>query len=641
MRRVERKLDDDEPRIGGPGEVVDVVLDVAVRGPVALRCFRDALAGRSDDEAGRHGHRDVEAAVVGVELGVGVERVAVPSAGGPAPQPGGLVNPDLREPLADEEVVAHVARPREDLRKLGVEGDVERDFAVGRDGRGQRHEENRLVRRVVAVRLDESGAGLQVGAVGGLDGGHVDPAPVARLVARLVPAELASGLAHERRPVVLERVQVEMEAQLRNRVAGGVAPDEVFLAVQRLRLRFERNLDRVLDDPGSDRRRRPEGRGDQQEQNYPTDQRHLPTRDTQAIPEMFPEAPQYSPPKPEQSIQSGPHADRFRDRGDRIRGRPRRPRARRRRLDRPPPRPRPRSREIGSARGAAGRSRRRETSPRRAWPNAPLSGADAIVHLAGLTKARSLEEYREVNARGTERLVAAGRRSAPKALFVLVSSQAAAGPAVGGRALGETDPPRPISWYGLSKREGEQAVESGWPGPWHVIRPGVVYGPFDRRAPPVLPDGRARPGSRSGAGDAHPARRHRARQPRDREGGRAAGPRRPAFLPLRSGAGHDRRARHRRSPPGRAAARGSFRCRTSSSAASDSSSRRREALTGRSRPFNADKARELLAGDWLCDGKPLAAALGLPAPVALSEGLRTAWEWYRSAGWLGRPGVRL
>ncbi len=59
-----------------------------------------------------------------------------------------------------------------------------------------------------------------------------------------------------------------------------------------------------------------------------------------------------------------------------------------------------------------------------------------------------------------------------------------------------------------------------------------------------------------------------------------------------------------------------------------------ETVTRRSQPFNADKAREILAGDWLCDGSPLAQALGLPEPVPMSEGIRAAWAWYRGAGWL-------
>jgi 2-alkyl-3-oxoalkanoate reductase len=272
--------------------------------------------------------------------------------------------------------------------------------------------------------------------------------------------------------------------------------------------------------------------------------------------------------------------------------------------------------------------------------NAPLSGVDAVVHLAGLTRARSLDEYREVNARGTERLVAVARRSSPKALFVLVSSQAAAGPAVDGRAVEDTDPARPISWYGLSKREGEQAVENGWPGPWHAIRPGVVYGPFD---PALLQYFRM--AARGFVPVPAPARRiqlvgiQRASLAIARAAGRPDLAGRHSFLcdpepvtvgglarAIASGAG--RRARLVPVPDFVVRALGFLESA-------------REGLTGRSRPFNADKARELLAGDWLCDGKPLSAALALPDPIPLSEGLRTAWEWYRSAGWLGRAGARL
>jgi nucleoside-diphosphate-sugar epimerase len=61
----------------------------------------------------------------------------------------------------------------------------------------------------------------------------------------------------------------------------------------------------------------------------------------------------------------------------------------------------------------------------------------------------------------------------------------------------------------------------------------------------------------------------------------------------------------------------------------------RETATRRSRPFNADKAREVLAGDWLCDSAPLRRDLDLPPPTPLEDGLRATWAWYRQEGWLG------
>ena len=271
-------------------------------------------------------------------------------------------------------------------------------------------------------------------------------------------------------------------------------------------------------------------------------------------------------------------------------------------------------------------------------PAAALSGVDAIVHVAGLTKARSLEDYREVNARGTERLLQAAARTSPDALFVLVSSQAAAGPAHRGVPVTERDAPRPVSWYGLSKREGEEAVERLWRGPWHVLRPGVVYGPGDRgllqyfrmaaRGIVPIPAGRSRVQliavERAALAVARAAGR------RDISG-RASFLCDPVPVALEElarmiGALPGRRPRFVPVPDFGVRALGTLETGL-------------ELLTRRSRPFNADKARELLAGDWLCDGGFLPGALDLPPPVPLPEGLRAAWDWYRASGWL--PGSRL
>ena len=272
---------------------------------------------------------------------------------------------------------------------------------------------------------------------------------------------------------------------------------------------------------------------------------------------------------------------------------------------------------------------------------ASFEGVDAIVHVAGLTKARRLEDYREVNLRGTERLLEASRRGAPDALFVLVSSQAAAGPATGVRPVADSDPSRPISWYGLSKWEGEQAVERTWKGPWHVIRPAVVYGPGDRgllqyfrmaaRGWVPIPAARTKiqvvSAERAGLAIARAASR------RDLAGRRSflcdPEPVTVGDLARAIAGGSSRRARFVGVPDAVVRALG-FAATVL------------EALTRRSRPFNADKAREILAGDWLCDGEPLARALDLPPAGGLDAGLKTVWAWYASAGWLpGAPGKGL
>lgn len=262
------------------------------------------------------------------------------------------------------------------------------------------------------------------------------------------------------------------------------------------------------------------------------------------------------------------------------------------------------------------------------------SGCQAIVHVAGLVKARTLEDYRRVNAYGTQLLVEAAGETAGDALFLHVSSQAAAGPAREGRPVEEGDPPRPVSWYGVSKREGEQAVERGWKGPWIVLRPGVLYGPgdpglftyFRLAASGWLPVPAG--GSRiqiGAAGDAALAIA-RAASRRDLAG-------RAGFLcnpdPISVGA---LASAISRLPP-RAARL--LPIPAPLLRAAGLAETIRESLTRRSRPFNADKAREILAGDWLCDPSPMRRDLDLPPPVPLAEGLLETWDWYVQNGWIG------
>jgi nucleoside-diphosphate-sugar epimerase len=109
-------------------------------------------------------------------------------------------------------------------------------------------------------------------------------------------------------------------------------------------------------------------------------------------------------------------------------------------------------------------------------------GASVFIHNAGLTIAPSWRKYVEVNVEGTRRAVqAASAGSVPT--FILVSSQAAGGPAPAGTASRrEDDPPDPRSNYARSKLAAEEIVEREGTGiPSRIIlRPGAIYGPYDK-----------------------------------------------------------------------------------------------------------------------------------------------------------------
>ena len=113
-----------------------------------------------------------------------------------------------------------------------------------------------------------------------------------------------------------------------------------------------------------------------------------------------------------------------------------------------------------------------------------LRGVDIVIHLAGVTKARTVADYDRGNAIATANLL---RAAGNVDRFVHVSSLAAAGPSTPDRPLTETDEPRPVSHYGRSKLAGEQAVrQSPLAERTVIVRPPVVYGPRDRDVLQVL-----------------------------------------------------------------------------------------------------------------------------------------------------------
>jgi 2-alkyl-3-oxoalkanoate reductase len=91
-----------------------------------------------------------------------------------------------------------------------------------------------------------------------------------------------------------------------------------------------------------------------------------------------------------------------------------------------------------------------------------VTGVDAVIHLAGLIKARRQEDFATVNRDGTARL----STLAPDTPFIFLSSLTAREPH--------------LSPYAASKRAAEEALSSQRSGPWLALRAPAVYGPGDR-----------------------------------------------------------------------------------------------------------------------------------------------------------------
>ena len=106
---------------------------------------------------------------------------------------------------------------------------------------------------------------------------------------------------------------------------------------------------------------------------------------------------------------------------------------------------------------------------------------DYVLHVAGVTKGTSYEDFRLGNVMPTRNLLTALRREHPDTKrFVLVSSLTSYGPSATSAPHREANPPRPIEHYGESKLEAERVVqEESADVPWTIVRPPGVYGPGD------------------------------------------------------------------------------------------------------------------------------------------------------------------
>ncbi len=268
-----------------------------------------------------------------------------------------------------------------------------------------------------------------------------------------------------------------------------------------------------------------------------------------------------------------------------------------------------------------------------------VAGAALVVHAAGKTSARSENEYMAANAGGTANMARAAADRAPDAHFVLVSSQAAAGPSRDGAPVKTSAPCRPVSAYGRSKLEGENEVRSHARLSYTILRPCAVYGPREtairdlfvaasKGIVPVFAGGKTsiqlvyaadvaaallgalrRGGRRETFFVAHPEVLDYRKIAETLAGLPAKRPLLvpvPALLIRLAGSVVGAVSRLRASPP----------------------------------VFDSEKAGEMLQSAWLCDVSETQAALGEPLRTDFRSGARRTWDWYVMNGWIRSDNIQ-
>jgi nucleoside-diphosphate-sugar epimerase len=266
-----------------------------------------------------------------------------------------------------------------------------------------------------------------------------------------------------------------------------------------------------------------------------------------------------------------------------------------------------------------------------------VAGVDAVVHVAGIVKARKPAEFFEVNTQGTKNLLDAALERGGLQRFVYVSSLAAVGPSADGTPVPEDAQPRPVTHYGRSKLEAERAVlAAAGKLPVTVIRPPLIYGPRDRETLafftsvrngvlPMMGDG-GNTLSVIYAADCASAVVRAATTP-----GAPSGKTyfvedgsvyvwREALKEIESAMG--KRAFVRVGLP------------MSIVQAAAAGAQLWGKLTGTAQMLTLDKVNELKQRHWVCSGEGARRDLGWTAKTGWAAGVQEAVKWYRAEGWL-------
>jgi 2-alkyl-3-oxoalkanoate reductase len=272
----------------------------------------------------------------------------------------------------------------------------------------------------------------------------------------------------------------------------------------------------------------------------------------------------------------------------------------------------------------------------RASLGAAVKGVDAIVHVAGIVKARRPEDFFLVNAQGTRNLLdAAVARGVGR--FVYVSSLSAVGPSVDGSPVRDDADPRPVTHYGRSKLEAERAVLAA-KDELHVtvLRPPLIYGPRDRETLAFFTS--IRNGVLPMTGDGRntlsvvyvedcAAAIVRALEAKDAPSGRAYFVEDGAVYVWRDALAEIEAALGRR-----AFVRFGMPVGVVKMAAA--ATQLWGKVTNTAQMLTLDKVNELTQPHWVCSGAGARRELGWEPRVRWAQGVQETVKWYRAEGWL-------
>jgi nucleoside-diphosphate-sugar epimerase len=273
----------------------------------------------------------------------------------------------------------------------------------------------------------------------------------------------------------------------------------------------------------------------------------------------------------------------------------------------------------------------------RASLTAAVAGVDAVVHVAGIVKARKPEEFFAVNTQGTKNLLDASLQRGGLRRFVYVSSLAAIGPSLDGTPIHENADPRPVTHYGRSKLEAERAVlAEAQKLPVTVIRPPLIYGPRDRETLafftsikngvlPVMGDGRNTLSVIYGEDCADAIAR--AATMTDAPSGRAYFVDDGSVLVWREALRDIENALGKKAFVRIGLPMGAIKV---AAAATQLWGK----VTNTAQMLTLDKVNELSQRHWVCSGDGARTDLGWQPKTTWAEGVRKAVDWYRAEGWL-------